>query len=298
MQLPISSASLIVRTYNEERYLAQVLTAAKVSGDLLKEIIVVDSGSTDTTVNIASAHGAKLISIEKVNFSFGRSLNIGCAAASGEVVVFVSGHCIPYDKNWLNNLLAPFLDPQVAAVYGRQVGAEHTNYSEGRVFSKYYPPNYSSQGQTFCNNANAAVRRSIWRRFKYNEDLPGLEDIDLGLKIVAAGFRIEYAAGSVVAHLHHETWQQIRRRYEREAIALRNIHPAIHLSLREAAFCFLSASISDCWHAWEEKLLMRRLNEIIHYRLYQFWGSWLGCRSHRKLNVQEKRIYFFPSQRQ
>lgn len=295
MTLPISSASLIVRTYNEERYLDQVLTAARASSDLLKEIIVVDSGSTDTTITIASRHGAKLLSIEKVNFTFGRSLNIGCAAASGEVLVFLSGHCIPYDKDWLNNLLAPFFDPRVAAVYGRQVGAEHTNYSEGRVFSKYYPPNYPSQGESFCNNANAAVRRSVWRRFKYNEELTGLEDIYLGLQIVAAGFRIHYAADSVVSHLHHESWQQIKRRYEREAIALRNIHPAIHISLREAVLCFLSALLSDCWHAWTQRLLLRKLFEIINYRLYQFWGSWLGCRSHRILSAQEKKVYFFPS---
>jgi glycosyltransferase involved in cell wall biosynthesis len=293
--LPVSSASLIIRTYNEERYHDQVLTAAKASTDILKEIIVIDSGSSDATVNIASSHGVKLLFIKKQDFSFGRSLNLGCASASSEVVVFVSGHCIPFDENWLHNLLIPFVDPRVAAVYGRQVGTKHTNFSEGRVFAKYYPIDSPSQSQAFCNNANAAVRRSIWRRFKYDEDLPGLEDLDLGLKIVAAGFRIEYAPASVVSHMHHETWPQVKRRYEREAIALRSINPAIHLSLREALFCFLSATLFDCWHAWIVGLLFSKYNEIFHYRLNQFWGSWLGCRSHRMLSTQEKKVYFFPS---
>lgn len=98
---PIASVSFVVRTYNEERYLDRVLAAARSCGPLLTEIAVVDSGSNDATLDIAKAHGAKIVCIEKAQFSFGRSLNLGYAAAKGEVVVFLSGHCIPPRTDWL-----------------------------------------------------------------------------------------------------------------------------------------------------------------------------------------------------
>ena len=91
MPSPIASVSLVVRTHNEGRYLDRVLAAAKGCGPVLTEIVVVDSGSDDATLDIAKAHGAKIVCIEKAEFSFGRSLNLGCAASRGEVVVFLSG---------------------------------------------------------------------------------------------------------------------------------------------------------------------------------------------------------------
>lgn len=295
MSSPVFSASLVVRTYNEERYLDKVLAAARKHGSLLTEIVVVDSGSTDATLEIAKMHGAKIVSIEKADFSFGRSLNLGCAAARGEVVVFLSGHCIPSGTAWLDSLLRPFSDPHVAAVYGRQIGGEGTKFSEERVFEKYYPLAGPSQGPAFCNNANAALRRSVWNRFKFDEQLTGLEDIALGKKLTEAGFRIAYAPEASVMHLHHESWAQVRRRYEREAIALRHINPGLHLSLAEAGACFVSACFFDLCAAMRTRGGMTRLPEIVLYRLHQFAGSWRGSRAHRELGAREKITYFFPA---
>ncbi len=294
MSSPVASVSLVVRTYNEERYLDRVLAAARSCGPLLTEIVVVDSGSSDATLDIAKAHGAKIVCIEKAEFSFGRSLNLGCAAAKGEVVVFLSGHCIPADENWLKNLLQPFSDPQVAGVYGRQVGGEGTKFSEARVFEKYYPLMEASQGAAFCNNANAALRRSVWNRFKFDEQLTGLEDIAMGKKLTEAGFRIAYAPEASVIHLHHESWAQVRRRYEREAIALRHINPGLHLSLVEAGACFASACFLDFCAAIRNGIGVSRAPEIVLYRLHQFAGSWRGSRAHRELGAREKMTYFFP----
>lgn len=295
MLSPIASVSLVVRTYNEERYLDRVLAAARSCGPLLTEIVVVDSGSSDATLDIAKAHRAKIVCIEKAEFSFGRSLNLGCAVSRGEVVVFLSGHCIPAGESWLKNLLEPFSNPQVAGVYGRQIGGEETKFSEARVFDKYYPLMEPSQGAAFCNNANAALRRSVWNRFKFDEQLTGLEDIAMGKRLTEAGFRIAYAPEASVMHLHHESWAQVRRRYEREAIALRHINPGLHLSLVEAGACFVSACFFDLCGAIKTREGISRTREIVLYRLHQFWGSWLGSRAHRELGAREKMTYFFPS---
>lgn len=287
--------SVIIRTYNEERYLAEVISAIKSCPNFNSEIIVVDSGSTDRTIHIAQDCNAKLLHIQKEDFSFGSSLNVGCKAAQGEILVFLSGHCIPKSNNYLDFLLAPFADPQVAITYGRQVGGVQSRFSEGRVYEKYYPQNQPSQGPAFCNNANSAARKAIWNRFKYDETLTGLEDLALGKKVTESGFRIAYCPEAVVYHLHHESWAQIRRRYEREAIALRHIEPNLHLSLIEAAFYFMTACWFDIFASIRAGKGISLVGEIFHYRFNQFLGSWLGSRSQRELSLKEKAVYFFPA---
>jgi len=290
--------SLVIRTYNEAKYIEQVMIQAAVqvvpSGRGIK-IIIIDSGSTDGTHEIAERHGALIKSIRKVEFTYGRSLDMGCEAASGEFLVMVSGHCIPTDEGWLENLLSPMRDPCVAMTYGRQIGGPSSKFSEARVFEKYYPDGPASQGEAFCNNANSAVRKSIWKRFRFDENLPGLEDVDIGRRIVAAGFRIDYCPHSVVTHIHNESCGQVRRRYEREAVALRHIFPEFHLTGLEAAFCFVSAVKKDAQAAFQSPRSAGVWCELLFYRYNQFLGSWLGSRPHRELSAKEKARYFFPS---
>jgi len=291
-------ASLVIRTFNEAKYLDRVLSqvAAQVlpEGSSL-EVVVVDSGSTDSTLEIAARYGAIIKPIRKEDFTFGRSLNMGCDAASGEFLVLVSGHCIPNDKNWLGELLQPFQDPSVGITYGRQIGDVASKFSEVRVFEKYYPDGPASQGPAFCNNANSAIRKSIWRRFRFDEELTGLEDIDIGRKVVAAGFRIAYCSKSVVIHIHHESWPQVRRRYEREAIALRHIHPELHLVWHEATACFFVALWKDFQVYFRTPRHFAVIGQILLYRFHQYAGSWLGNRPHRELSNKEKIRYFFPT---
>jgi glycosyltransferase involved in cell wall biosynthesis len=289
--------SIVIRTYNESRYLPDVLRAVKDQQDVMHrevEVIVVDSGSTDGTRDIATQYGARVITIEKSEFTFGRSLNRGCEAAKGDILIFISGHCIPSAASWLVSMLAPFENPAVGIAYGRQLPGEGSKFSEARVFEKYYPPLNASQAPFFCNNANCAVRRSIWKRFRFDESLSGLEDMDFGIKVVGAGFLIQYAPDASVNHIHHENWGQIRRRYEREAIALRSIRPELHLGALEAFYCFVIATCSDMIAAISKNQLFQHFTSILLYRYNQFLGSYYGSRPHRVLAEKERLRYFFP----
>ena len=86
--------SIIIRTYNEEKYLNQLLDKifCQEIGHNKLEVIIVDSGSHDNTLVIANSFNCKIISIKKENFTFGRSLNYGCSAAIGDILIFISGH--------------------------------------------------------------------------------------------------------------------------------------------------------------------------------------------------------------
>lgn len=134
-------ASIVIRTLNEARHLDDLLTmvARQKTVGFDVETILIDSGSTDGTVEIAQRHGARITTISKSEFSFGRSLNRGCAFSTGDFLVLISGHCVPVDENWLQELCQPLMDGTVSYTYGRQIGDDDSNYSERRIFAKYFP---------------------------------------------------------------------------------------------------------------------------------------------------------------
>ena len=137
-----------------------------------------------------------------------------------------SAHVYPVYKDWLERLLAPFEDPLVGLVYGKQRGDERTKYSERQVFATWFgdQPN-PSQDHPFCNNANAAVRRDVWKRLPYDETLTGLEDIAWARDAMTLGYRIFYEPAAEVVHVHDETPRRLFNRYRREAMALKGILP-------------------------------------------------------------------------
>lgn len=289
--------SVVLRTFNEERYLPELLQAiheqdAQADG---VEIVVVDSGSTDRTREIASGFGCRIVEINKTDFTFGRSLNYGCVAAKGEYLVFVSGHCVPVDSSWLSSLVQPLRKCQVDYTYGRQLGRDTTKYSERQVFKKYYPSDSQvPQIGFFCNNANAALTKRAWEKHGFDEELTGLEDMMMAKRICESGGSIGYIAEAAVYHIHDETWKQVRTRYEREAMALRAIMPEVQLSFLDCQRYFITGAFHDCRVAWDEGVLHSKLIEIIKFRLYQFWGAYRGNQSHRMFSASNREEYFYP----
>lgn len=289
--------SVVIRTYNEERHLDELLCgiATQQTGHDV-EVVLVDSGSTDRTLEIAKHHGCRLVNIRKEEFTFGRSLNYGCEAATGEVLVFVSGHCVPASSAWLEMLVTPIQDGVAAYSYGRQIGRDSTKFSERQVFEKYFPDHSSAPQQGFfCNNANAALTRSAWERYGFDESLTGLEDLHLAKRLHAAGHQIAYVAEAPVFHIHDESWRQVRIRYEREALALRHIMPEIHVGLGDALRYFASGVLNDMSVALAERRLARVFWQILAFRWMQYYGTYRGNLEHRKLSARRREEYFYPS---
>ncbi|MEH6789265.1 glycosyltransferase family 2 protein [Parasphingorhabdus sp.] len=290
--------SIIIRTLNEAKWLPDLLKAVRAQNvhDWVCEIILVDSGSTDGTLEIAAAFGCKIVKIDKSQFTFGRSLNYGCEAANGRFLVMVSGHCVPVGPDWLHNLCRPLEDNICDYSYGRQIAKEgYSKYSEKRLFRKYFPAvSKLPQDDFFCNNANAALRSETWRKFKFDEEVTGLEDMMFAKQLWQEGRKIGYVADAVVEHIHQEGWAQIGRRYEREAIALQKIMPEIQVSFSDFLRYATSGILFDSAAALQERRLLRHIGEIILFRVMQYWGTWRGNNDHRKLSREAKEKYFYP----
>lgn len=293
MTLP--RCSLVIRCFNEEQHIGRLLSGVIQQTVQDLEIIIVDSGSTDATVEIASRYPVKIVSIKPEDFSFGRSLNLGCQVATGEFIVAASAHVYPVYKDWLARLLVPFEDPQVALVYGKQRGNETTKYSEHQIFATWFPET-SVQHQTtpFCNNANAAIRRSLWQALPYDETLTGLEDLDWARRVMQLGHHIAYAADAEIVHVHEETPRRIYNRYRREAIALKHIFPQEHFTLWDFVRLLIANTSSDYYHAWHDGQLRQNWSFIPVFRFMQFWGTYQGFRQHGPISGQLKQTFYYP----
>src|SRR5574339_612705 len=121
--------SIVIRAYNEERHIGRLLEGIRQQTLRDPEIIVVDSGSTDRTVAVAESFGARVVHIPPAEFTFGRSLNLGIQAATGELIVIASAHVYPVYPDWLASLLRPFADPNIALTYGKQRGPSTARFS-------------------------------------------------------------------------------------------------------------------------------------------------------------------------
>ena len=287
--------SVVIRCCNEGKHIGKLLTGISSQTVDEVEIIVVDSGSTDDTLKIASQFSTNILHIERERFSFGRSLNIGCEAASGEFIVIASAHVYPVYDTWLENLLVPFENERIALTYGRQVGNELSAYSEHQVMAKWYPEvSTSLQDHPFCNNANAAIRANLFQEFRYNEELTGLEDLDWAKRVMGSGHRLAYCADAEVVHAHEETFAQIFNRYKREAMALKLIMPQQAISFWEFLKLYGSNVFNDLRHACNDRLGMSKCLHIPAFRLMQFWGSYRGFRTDGHMTKKLRERFYYP----
>ena len=290
--------SYIIRTFNEERHLPELLNA--INGqkrDFDQEVIVIDSGSTDSTREIARDYGAKLTSIKKDEFSFGRSLNMAIAVSDASFCIIVSAHCIPADENWAAGLVSPLLANTNAAVcYGRQIGGPTTKISEHQIFKSWFPESCGEDAPSrtgFCNNANAAIRRALWVNNHYDESLTGLEDLRWAEAMMQLGHEIVYQPQAVVVHHHDETWPQVENRYFREAIALKKIRPDLRVGGAEVILLFLKHVYSDVASHKDGGSIFSTLKEVTMFRYYQFKGMYKGINKRDKVSEELKKKFYY-----
>lgn len=287
--------SIVVRAYNEEVHIGKLLEGISQQTMSDVETILVDSGSTDRTVEIAKEFGVRLVQISPEEFTFGRSLNLGIEEAKSELAVIISAHCYPVYPDWLEQLLAPMEDEQIAVSYGKQRGGDTNRYSEHQWFRNYFPDtSVHRQGHAYCHNANSVIRKKIWQEHRYNENLTGLEDLAWGSWIFEQGHGISYQAEAEVIHLHDEGPKTVYNRYRREAIAMRQILPKSKFNLWNFIRLTSSKIFSDMLQARREKALATKLIEIIWFRGMQYWGTLQGYRYSGKVDAELHQHFYYP----
>jgi rhamnosyltransferase len=287
--------SIVVRAYNEAQHLGRLLEG--ISQQTVKdvELVLVDSGSTDATMQIAREAGSKIVQIPSAEFSFGRSLNLGLRSATREYVAIVSAHVRPVYPDWLECLLRPFEDEVVAVVYGKQRGDASSRVSEDRTLRQWFPEGeVPRQMSPFCNNANAAIRRSLWEKHPYDEALTGLEDLAWAKWAQAQGYHVSYAAHAEIVHVHNEEARRVFERYRREAMAFKGIFPEAHFNIYDFVRLTLTSIVSDLAHAVNERTTGRDPLSAFWFRPLQFWGTYQGYRHSGPVTQQLRETFYYP----
>ena len=290
--------TIIIRAYNEEKYLGRLLEGIRQQALKDVKVILVDSGSTDSTISIAETFGAQIVNIRPEEFTFGRSLNLGIKEAKGEFIVIASAHVYPVYPDWLETLLRPFQDESIALTYGKQRAPEFAKYSEQQIFHQWYPDtDKPKQATAFCNNANAAIRKSLWEKNNYDETLTGLEDLAWAKWAKEQGHAIAYVAEAEVIHAHHETPRGVFNRYRREAMAYKKIYPESHFNVYDFLRLTTTNILSDLWHAGRERRLWKNITSIFWFRFMQFHGTRLGHRETSLVTPQLRETFYYARER-
>jgi hypothetical protein len=123
----------------------------------------------------------------------------------------LSAHCPPVDRRWLARLQAPFDDPDVGGPWG-------PNLRPGRPIpppgppSRQEPGTYGPDNRTWgLSNANAAVRRALWKEFPFDERLPAAEDKGWGMEAMRRGYALVHVPAAAVWHPAHPVLSAFRR---------------------------------------------------------------------------------------
>jgi rhamnosyltransferase len=216
------TVTVAIPVRNGEPYLGEVLAAVRRQRlDRKLELLIVDSGSTDASIEIARAGGARVVEIAPSEFSHGGTRNLMMELASGKHVAFLTQDATPADELWLARLLEGFvLADDVALVFGPYIprpGASHMVQREFRDFFASFSPDGRPVLQrlgddrrdytrlpsalTFFTDANGCVARSAWKRVPYRE-IAYAEDQLLAAEMIEAGFAKVFHPGAAVRHSH------------------------------------------------------------------------------------------------
>ncbi len=194
--------SIIIRTHNEERWITSCLRAVFSQKFQDFEVIVVDNESTDATLGRVEQFPVKKV-LTCTDYLPGKSLNIGINEAEGEFIVCLSGHCIPVNNYWLENLLKNLDDQEVAGVYGRQEPLSFTPPGDKRDLMIVFGPERKVQKKdSFFHNANSMIRRDVLARYPFDSQVTNIEDRLWAREILRHGYKIIYEPEASVYHHH------------------------------------------------------------------------------------------------
>ena len=291
--------SIVVRAYNEEAHIGRLFSGFNQQSISNFEVILVDSGSTDATVGIVRGDSwnfqVQVLSIQPEEFSFGRSLNLGIKQALSETIVIASAHVYPVYPDWIEKLISPFSEPEVGLVYGKQRGGTTTRFPEHQIFARWYPDQSKIQiSNPFCNNANAAIRKDLWKEHNYDETLSGLEDLEWANWAVNQGHQVAYVAEAEIVHLHEDTPKGVYNRYRREAMAFKRIFPQEQFGFLDFVKLYFSNLISDARIAKKDARLVNEIATILWFRLMQFWGTYRGYKQSGPLTQELRQTFYYP----
>lgn len=268
--------SILLRTRNAGALFDSLLKGLSAQTVSDWELVVVDSGSTDGTVERAEAAGARVIPLRPEAFTHAVSTNVGFRESRGEFVTSLSQDATPIQADWLARMLEAVRPPDVAAAFGRQRARPGCFVVERMELARAYPAAATEPGRVLFSNVNSIVRRSLWQRHPFSEAVRIAEDLEWARWALSEGYRVEYEPGAEVWHSHDYTLGQFYSRCREEGRAMSDFS-GFRPGLRTILIGWPARVLADfrILRAWGELPAWPR---AALYRLAQLVGSYQGSR--------------------
>lgn len=198
------ATSWVIRTKNEEKWFGQVLKTLFMQSRLDFEVIIVDSGSKDDTLQIAKDFPIrKIINAPGKDFNYSYALNLGIKESWGKYIGIISGHSLPVSRTWYQDAMENFADPKIAAVTGH-----YTALPDGSLDEKLGNLHFDLkrlEKEFYCKrmtNTNTIIRKDLWKKYPFDERLEECEDYDWACEMIARGWNIVKDPKFNVYHSH------------------------------------------------------------------------------------------------
>jgi rhamnosyltransferase len=206
MRIKKPLVSVIIRTKNEAKFIGRVLKCLYDQTFKNFEVIVIDSGSSDKTVEIVKKFPIELIQIKPEEFGYSSTLNLGINKARGEFICIMSGHSIPFSNRWLSSGVAVLREKDVAGVSGNYsdfiLGYAWLPFAKFALsLQKFNEPTRNDYNPWFTNT-NSLIKRSCWEKYHFDEKLKYCEDYDWAKEMLSRGFNIVKLRDFSVFHSH------------------------------------------------------------------------------------------------
>jgi len=216
-------SSILILTRNEAGNIGRCLDGVfSQKFERAMEVIVVDSGSTDATVEIARRYPVRVEQIPAGSFHHARTRNYAAGLASGEFLVYLAADAFPASEGWLESLLEPFADREVAAVYGRHLAKEGATLERCATLATIYGESPLVKDRSrkrelghrcyHFSTVNAALRRAVWEQVNFPE-VKVFEDVAIAKRLIEAGWKIAYEPRAAVYHSHNHEPDKLLKRY-------------------------------------------------------------------------------------
>ena len=296
--------SIIVLTKNGRAHLERLLpTVVAQAGKALGEVIAVDSGSDDGTLELLRRFPVRVAQIPPEDFHHARTRNFAARLARGRILVLLSQDAIPASETWLESMINNFDDPQVGAVYGRQVPKPDCSLERQQALGAVYgevrvvkdPARRNGLGYRFYHfsDANAAIRRSVWEKTQFPEDLKVFEDLGLAKRVLDSGWKIVYEPEAAVIHSHDHNTLGLFKRYFDIGYTLKHLNiwdaPGTRKSLLRDAFRMLK---NKTQHSRSDSPA-RSVRKGLQQDLAKSFGMFLGLNQNRLPLALKRRLSAF-----
>lgn len=294
--------SVVIPTKNGGELFRRVIRRLQDQSCWLRtQLIVVDSGSTDETVKVATEAGAVVQNIPASQFNHGATRDLAISLAASNNVILMVQDALPHDPHLLESLVAALAEPGIAGAYARQIPQPDAdaltrrnlnNWLTGRLAREVrcikdvqqYDKLSPLEKYHLCNfdNVCSAVNKLVWKEIKFGTINFG-EDIDWSERVLRAGYTLVYEPKASVVHSHD---RPLGYEYKRTYLCHRKLYqqfglrlvPNLRLGLRSA----VSASISDVRYVMQHEAgslgKLKMILKIPALNLLSVYGQYQGAR--------------------